>query len=125
MGRKSRLTIQKEAIEGQLTTFTSFFSAEDLYEKVKKKNSNIGIATVYRFLKSKRNIGALHQYTCEKKTLYSRSKLSHSHFTCEKCKKRTHFDLSSIDFVQKKIPGQACHIQLDVYGICSDCIKKL
>jgi Fe2+ or Zn2+ uptake regulation protein len=122
MGRKSRKTLQKELLETEVKSFFSFFSAEELHAKAVKKNKSIGIATAYRFLKAKK--GTLHQYTCEKKILYSRNKLSHSHFTCEKCKKRMHFEVSNIDFVKKKVPGDVCHIQLDVYGICKACMEK-
>ena len=124
MAKLSRKTKQKEIILEELGSFRSFFTAEELHEKAKKKDNRLGIATVYRFLKEFKHQEELHSYSCDRKTIYSKGKNNHSHFICEKCGTISHLDLKSLDFFKGKINGEICHFQLDVYGTCKSCVKK-
>jgi len=124
MKRKSRNTKQKEVIEQILSSMNSFFTAEDIYKLVKKKDNQIGIATIYRFLNGLKNENKLYSYVCDRKTLFSKEKKSHCHFTCEKTGKIIHFDIDNIDFLKKvkeKIPGSISSFQLEVRGVCDSC----
>src|SRR3989344_2278873 len=119
-----RLTKQKKMIEQEIATYSSFFNAEDLYQKVSKKNSTIGIATIYRFLQDLTRNRQIHSYSCNRKTLYSNSKKNHCHFTCEKCSERKHLDIKKLDFLHKEVHGDICHFQIDISGICENCLTK-
>lgn len=121
MGRQTRLTRQKEIIEQELKKINSFFSAEDLHEKVKEKS--IGIATIYRYLKEANDKGKLLAYMCNRRTVYSKGKKSHCHFECEKTGKIIHFEVDNIDFLKDKIPGTITSFQLEVKGVCKECNK--
>jgi len=123
MGRQNRNTRQKELIYEELSKIDSFFNAEDLYSRVKKKDQNIGMATIYRYLNDAKAKGELYTYTCNRKTLYSKGKKSHCHFECEKTGKVIHFEINNIDFLKDKIPGTITSFQLEVKGICTDCNK--
>ncbi len=123
MVKKSRKTKQKELIESEVKTFTSLFTADELFDKIKKKDNTIGIATVYRLLKDLRKKKELHSYVCERKMIYSREKNNHCHFICQKCDQLTHFNIEKIDFLKSKIKGEICHFQIDVHGICDQCLK--
>jgi len=116
-----RQTKQKNRISHELDKFSSFFTAEELFEKVNKVDNKIGIATIYRFLKDLRDKGELHSYMCDRRTLYSKNNQSHSHFICEQCGRVEHFKVENIDFLKNKIKGSVCHFQLDVSGICEKC----
>jgi Fe2+ or Zn2+ uptake regulation protein len=120
MARQSRETLQKKVLKREIQRFNRFFTAEELHARVK----NIGIATVYRFLKEAEQNHELHSYLCDRKMVYSRSKDDHCAFVCQRCNKRTHFDISSVDFFKKKVPGSLCHFQLEVHGLCDSCLKK-
>ena len=124
MPKKSRNTKQKELVEYEINKLKSFFTAEELFEKVKKKDSRIGLATVYRILKKLRDNHELHSYLCERKTIYSKEEKCHSHFICQKCNKIIHFDIDNINFLKKKIKGNICHFQIDVSGVCEKCLEK-
>jgi Fe2+ or Zn2+ uptake regulation protein len=117
-----RQTKQKNAISEELVKFSSFFTAEDLFAKVKDRD--MGVATVYRFLKNLRDKGKIHSYICNRRTLYSKDKQSHSHFICERCGKVEHFKIENVDFLKDKIKGSICHFQLDVSGVCVECLSK-
>ena len=78
----SRNTRQKEILTESVTASKSLFNAEELLASAQKSDPQIGIATVYRFLKELRKQGAIHSYQCNRKTIYSKESKSHCHFTC-------------------------------------------
>jgi Fe2+ or Zn2+ uptake regulation protein len=121
---KNRNTRQKEIINKEITRFNTFFSAEDLHIKVKKIDKNIGLATVYRHLKTLRKNKNIFFYTCGGKMVYSKENRSHCHFFCEKTGEEFHFDIDSLDFLEDKIPGSIISFQLEVKGICNKCSKS-
>jgi len=119
MPRKSRNTKQKEAIHKEIEKINGFFSAEDLYKKVK----NIGLATIYRFMKELRRKKKIYSYTCNNQLVYSKGKKSHCHFVCEETGKIIHFDVDSLDFLNNKIPGTISSFQIEVKGKCREHLK--
>jgi len=124
MAKISRITKQKELMETELEKVNSFFTAEGFFNKLKKKNKKISIATIYRFLKELRKERKLHSYLCNRRLIYSKEKTNHCHFICQKCNKVIHFDVDEIDFPRKKIRGDICHFQIDVHGICDKCLNN-
>jgi Fe2+ or Zn2+ uptake regulation protein len=124
MERKSRNTKQKDLLNRELEKFHSFFTAEELFEDVKKTDRTIGMATIYRFLKDLKKKGRIYFYSCDRKTIYSKEKSSHCHFICDKTGKTLHFDINNLDFlsqIKKQIPGKIKNFQLEIHGTCKDC----
>jgi Fe2+ or Zn2+ uptake regulation protein len=121
---KSRQTIQKAHLESTLQSIGGFFTAEEFHKLALKTASHIGIATVYRFLNEKKKNRELHSYVCDKKMVYSTSSNSHCHYTCQICGKKQHVDIKEIGNIKKNINGTICHFQIDVTGICENCLKK-
>ncbi len=121
MERKSRKTRQKEWLGEEMKRMNSFFTAEELFEKSKRKDTKIGIATVYRFLSEGVEKRKIHAYTCNRKTIYSLDARNHCHFICEKCGKITHITINTLDFIKNKIKNHICHFQIDVHGYCDKC----
>ena len=119
----SRKTSQKRLIEKEIKNIRYFFDAEKLYQQISKKNSKIGIATIYRFLKTLGEEEKIHSYTCDRKTIYSSNTKNHCHFTCEKCGIIKHITLKKLDFIQEKMEGNLCHFQIDITGVCKRCQK--
>ncbi len=117
---QSRNTIQKKIIEQEIDNIKTFFSAEDLLEKVSQKNRKIGIATIYRHLKTLRKNEEIYSYSCLGKTVYSNTKRSHCHFLCTKTGKVIHFDIKNLDFLKDNIPGEIESFQIEVKGIHKD-----
>lgn len=118
---EKRETRQKKAIEEAVKKTNTFFSAEELYSKLKKDNPSIGIATVYRFLKELQKERIIHAFTCDRKSLYSKKEMSHSHFVCEICGVKRHIEIDKADFLKKYLTEDICHIQIELSGICSTC----
>lgn len=119
---KSRNTRQKELLEKEINKIKGFFTAEELYSRI--ENSGIGIATIYRFLKEKTKNRQLHSYVCDGRNIYSNSSSSHSHYTCQICGKRSHIEIKDIGKIRKSIKGSICHFQIDVTGVCENCMKR-
>jgi Fur family transcriptional regulator, ferric uptake regulator len=116
------MTKQKQDLYDVINTFSSFFNAEDLHEKVSEKNKKIGLATVYRFLKTQEEQGTIHSFLCDNRKIYSISNKNHVHFTCEPCGKKQHITAKKLDFLKTAVPGKVCHFQIDISGICEKCI---
>lgn len=114
---RSRATRQKELLGRELEKMHSFFTAEELHDRVK----GISLATVYRYLKDLRSSRQIFSYLCDGRHVYSKEKKSHCHFVCEKSGKVIHFDVGSIDFLKDKIPGKISSFQIEVHGVCEDC----
>ena len=94
----SRNTKQKEVILQEIARTKTFFTAEDLYEKLKAQK--ISQATIYRLLKTVKDNGDLYSYVCDRRQLYSKEKKSHCHFVCEETGKIIHFNIENIDFLK-------------------------
>lgn len=124
MKRMPRNTRQKKLLNEEIKKLDPFFTADDLFKQASKKDSNLGIATVYRFLKDLVSKKRLYSYICDRRTLYSIQKNSHCHFICEKTGKIIHFDIENLDFlkhIKDKIPGTIKSIQLEIKGVCNGC----
>jgi len=121
MTKKTRITRQKRLIENKLNEIDKLFTAEELLSEVRKEDKNVGIATVYRFLKDRARKEHIHSYECNRRKIYSAKTDNHCHFICEKCHKIEHFNVSKVEFLKGKIKGDICHFQIDVYGICEKC----
>lgn len=119
-----RITRQKKWLKEEVEKFTTFFNAEELYQKVSKRDQRIGIATVYRFLKNLVDNNKLHSFSCEGKTIYSLDLNNHCHFICQKCGNLEHLDLKKVDFLPKGRKNKICHFQIDLTGTCEKCLKK-
>lgn len=119
-----RITRQKIIIEEELNKFNTFFTAEELLSKIQTRDKQIGIATIYRFLKDKTAKDSIHSYYCDRRQIYSSQKNNHCHFICTNCGKITHFNVKDIDFIKKDIKGKICHFQIDIHGICNECNKQ-
>lgn len=105
-------------------------TAQELFEKTSVKDSNIGFATVYRFLRAL----ADHELVTEVRMggLASRYELTpkehHDHLTCTVCGKICEFENKKIEKLQIQVASlfgfQLTNHILELYGVCSDCQNK-
>ena len=120
---QSRNTRQKEMILHTISSFKTFFNAQDVLDSIKSNTNSqkkIGIATIYRVLKNLKESRKIYSYKCEGKTIYSNSQKSHCHFNCTKTGRSFHFEIDSLDFLKDKIPGDIESIQIEVLGSCKE-----
>ena len=118
-----RMTNQKKMLYGEVKKFSSFFDAYELHQRIIKKDRRIGLATIYRFLKTLERDGDIHSFICDHKKIYSNAEKNHAHFTCEKCGKVKHIKIKNADFLNDSIDDEVCHFQIELTGLCSECKK--
>ncbi len=117
-----RLTRQKAILAEEINLYHGVFDACSLQGQVKKRDPTLGLATIYRYLKNLESKEEIHSYNCNGRKIYSRQKTNHAHFTCEQCGKKEHMHLPNADFLD--VPGKVCHFQVDVVGVCKECLRK-
>lgn len=122
-----KVTEQRLAILEALSRGRAHVTAQEVFEKVQRKYSDIGFATVYRFL---RNLTEKNFVTeVRMGGMPARYELTprshHDHLTCTQCGKIVEFENRDIEQLQGlvarnngfKLTG---HV-LELYGICPDC----
>lgn len=105
-------------------------TAQELFEKVSKKDTNIGFATVYRFLRDLADKGFVTEVRMGGQS--SRYELTtkdhHDHLTCTQCGKICEFENKKIEKLQVQVAEYfgfklTNHI-LELYGVCPSCQAK-
>jgi len=124
-------TRQRELILDHFLRARGHVSAEDLYLKIRKKQPNIGFATVYRTLRLFAECGiAAERNFGDGSTRYEASKSSehHDHLICNRCGAIIEFEDPRIEALQEQVARergfQMTSHRLELFGICSDCSGK-
>ena len=121
-------TRQRELILETFIRTGGHVSAEDLYNKVSKEDTSIGLATVYRTLNLLCECGIAQQREFgEGHTLYEivQDYKHHDHLICTKCGRIIEFEECNIELLQEKVAqdnGFTIYMhKLEIYGLCADC----
>jgi len=106
------------------------FTIEELYHEIKKINSGISYATVYRALRLLADMGLAN--VCRFKGRETRFEPRHrsehhDHLICVRCGRIIEFSQNEIEKLQERVAAQhkfkvASHI-LELYGFCEKCAK--
>ncbi len=128
-------TIQKQIILTIILDSNTHLRAKEIYEKVKE--NNIGLATVYRALKTFNELGIVKEINVNGISYYEMKIFSgkplHIHFKCYKCNSIIDIDSQSLNFdylkLNKKIEQEN---NLEIYdsnimfvGLCRKCREDL
>ncbi len=126
MEKTVRYSKQRENVLKLLNGTKSHPTAEWVYENLKKENSTVSLATVYRNLKQLSEMGLIQSFETGDKTVhYDATVKPHYHFACNSCRKV--FDVEMKPF--KNINGEVENLtgytveshSLIFYGYCNDC----
>ena len=126
-----KVTKQRQTIVDTFFRQKGHISAEELYAKIAKTDSGIGLATVYRTLKllveaglaSERNFG-------DGTSRYEPAKTNshHDHLICIDCGRIEEFENPKIETLQNEVAAKnkfkVSDHKLELYGQCADCLKK-
>lgn len=109
-------------------------SAEDVYNILREKDSDIGLATVYRALDLLSELGILMRMDfgdgCARYELNTTDPKvhHHHHLICLKCKKVIEFEEDLLDELEANIADksgfQILNHEVKFFGYCSDCRAK-
>jgi Fe2+ or Zn2+ uptake regulation protein len=125
---KERNTSQKELILDYLKSVTTHPTAEDVYDKVRKRLPRISKGTVYRILNNLKRNGDIQEISTRNLTFFDGDTSDHSHFICQGC--GTVFDIfdecSKCEIIKKKKTkvGKINNFRIYFYGICKNCKRK-
>ena len=103
-------------------------TAEEIYIYLKTLDDKVGIATVYRNLKTLVDMKHLREINLEKQGVrYDLIDHEHYHFICDTCGSIQNFALDTLkninQEVEKKTKGKVVSKDLIFHGICEDCKK--
>ncbi|BCS86830.1 Fur family transcriptional regulator [Pseudodesulfovibrio sediminis] len=125
-----KMTPQRRLILDTMLKQEGHLSSEELYVYVKKRDSSIGQATVYRTLKLLSDSGLVEPLDfADGVTRYEPSygKDHHDHLICERCGKNIEILDDTIERRQEELAAEHGFTLLKhkmyLYGICADCRK--
>jgi Fur family ferric uptake transcriptional regulator len=123
-----RHTKQREAIVDAFFSADRHITAEELFNAVKRKNPEIGYATVQRNLNLLYESGLAEEIKIGKQKTKYEQKLGgrhHDHLICVKCGRLIEVNDEKIEKLQDKLAKANDFIpikhKLEIYGICGDC----
>ena len=131
-----RMTVPRQAIMNVLSDTDKHLSAEDIYMKVRKMDSTVGLTTVYRTLELLKQMGTIVKFDFgDGRARYElvEGSLSshHHHLVCTECKRvinYTEFIDEEIDFLKRAEKGLSKKYKFDIknhiiqfYGLCDKC----
>jgi len=126
-----KLTSQREEILNYFLKTDRHLTVEDLYDVVKKKDPNIGQATVFRTLKLLREAGLANEVDFgDKKVRYEHKygREHHGHLICLNCGESIEIIYPEIEKLQnalcRKFKFSPQRHKMEIFGICKDCGTK-
>lgn len=126
-----KITPQRKIILETILNQKEHLSSEELYLKVKKKDSSVGQATVYRTLKLLVEAGIVEPLDfADGVTRYEASygKEHHDHIICTACNRNIEILDPTIEKRQEQIAKEhgfiLCSHKMYLYGICEECRNK-
>ena len=131
-----KTTIQRSLVYDILTeNKDQHLSTEEVYDLIKDKNPNMGIATIYRTLQLFEEIGLVYKHNfddgCSRYEILSpncQEVHQHHHLLCKKCGKiiEVKEDLmnSLEEIIEKQYNFEILNHVVKFTGICSECRNK-
>ncbi|GAQ26105.1 Fur family transcriptional regulator [Tepidanaerobacter syntrophicus] len=129
-----KLTPQRRVVlDVLLDNQSKHLSAEEVFEFVRKKFPDIGLATVYRTLQLFDDFGVIKKLDfndgCYRYELSEDQRHQHHHLICIKCGKIYEFDDDLLEDLEKRIYKNNSFKVIDhavkFFGYCKDCLKDL
>ena len=129
-----KLTMQRRSVlDVMMEHDGEHLSTEEIYDQVKRKFPEIGLATVYRTVQLFEEMGIVDRLNlddgCSRFELAKEGRIHHHHhLICEKCNKVFEVEHDLLDDIEKEIErkyGFKIHDHnVMFYGICKDCENK-
>lgn len=121
---------RKTILEYLMNHSDKYINVDDIFKYMSEKKYNVGLTTIYRYLKLLEKQGSLRTETIENTKHYqyiSDECKNHYHLKCKSCGNIIHLDCKEFEKINKHIQNEHnFHIsdQTMIYGICDKCYKK-
>ena len=116
-----RMTPQRRAVVDAVAAQQGSFSVVDVYDRARKREPSLGLATVYRTVELLREAGSVRQLA----GAYVRCHTGHHHhLVCTSCGSVEETELCgapSAAVLERRHGFRAESHELDVYGLCARC----
>lgn len=128
--KECKLTPQRRAtLEVLIDNQSKHLSTEDIYDLVKGKSPDVGLATIYRTLQLFNNFNIIKKLNfndgCYRYELSEDQRHQHHHLICIKCGTVYEFDDDLLDELEQKINKNNNFTVMDhmvkFYGYCKRC----
>ena len=129
-----KMTPQRKEILQIFVEHKEHMSAEDVYKILRERDSEIGLATVYRALDLLSSLGILAQIDfgdgCARYELNTADPKvhHHHHLICLKCKQVIEFEEDLLEvieaYIEKKSGFQIKNHEVKFFGYCATCSAK-
>jgi len=126
-----KVTPKRLAILTILMNEPAYLSPEEIWKKMKKQFSRVGLPTVYRNLEELAAGDLISKVTHPNRQLYyyfCPNKSHHHHFVCLSCRSVEDINFCALDELQKevkkKLSGKVVSHILQVNGYCRSCLNK-
>lgn len=124
-----RMTNQREMILEELRKSKDHLTADELYERVKKKMPRISLATVYRNLEILSEVGLIGKLEVSgRQKRFDWDVEGHDHVYCVQCHRidNLKLDRESLGLLPPENVGgyQITGYRLEFSGLCEECRKK-
>jgi Fur family ferric uptake transcriptional regulator len=121
----ARMTRQRRAVLAAIAERGGSFTVAELYDRVRRDQPGVGLATVYRTLEVLRRTGDIRPLPSEGRPAYIRCHPGHHHhLVCLQCGNVEETDLCaapSEDEVRRRHGFRAETHDVDIYGTCARC----
>lgn len=132
--RKSgrRITLQRQIVLNVIETAEEHLDAEAIFQRARKKDRNISLATIYRTLAVLTKMGLVNRsylsHTHEREYFEPVGAPKHHHFTCLGCQQVIEFQSPGLNELVSQLQGEigveVIHARIDVEGYCRECVTK-
>ena len=129
--KRARQTPQRTSIREELDSADGFQSAQDLHDEMKRRGTNVALATVYRTLQTLAAAGEVDVLRDESgETLYRRcgSSEHHHHLVCRGCGVSVELPSHEIETWASKVARRhrftdVTHVA-ELFGTCIECSTR-
>jgi Fur family ferric uptake transcriptional regulator len=127
--KRHQLTLRCRVILDELRSSSSHMSADEIYEKVRKRIPRISLATVYRNLELLTKMGLIQKLEwAGTQKRYDGNVKAHYHIRCIECGKVEDLSIGPIPAIENAIKGltnyEIIGHRLEVIGRCPECYKR-
>ena len=127
--RNFRLTPQRVELVRLIAVSEGHPSANQFYEKIKRKFPTMSHATVYKTLALLKEMNQVMEIDLREDSHYDGNRLEpHPHLICMKCSKivdgEVSIDQTSIRKLEKESGFTILRPQVSLYGVCPDCKEE-
>jgi Fur family ferric uptake transcriptional regulator len=125
--RGYKMTPQRELVISSFLELDKHVSVDELYQRVRGKDANVGYSTVWRNLKLICQVGLAEEVNIgDGVTRYDRvTEAPHGHFYCSGCKEFVEIDvddiISALESRARRMGFHPDGFKIEVQGLCRDC----